>query len=194
MKFLSSFDSNFKQEVLNKNIKKYGKDNVYLISHGRFYYYFYILLPIIFSIVWMIFYIITFFYLSSSISSEFKMAYIIFWLIVFLVLFIPLWLKLLKKYIDYILDFILITPGILVHYDQEWLLSRKWRTIDVEKIKTVTVNKSWLIRSMFNFWNIIILTEWAELWEWQIDFYYIDEPEKVKNIITDIMWDKTKSD
>jgi len=102
-------------------------------------------------------------FIFCSISSEFKMAYIIFWLIVFLVLFIPLWLKLLKKYIDYILDFILITPGILVHYDQEWLLSRKWRTIDVEKIKTVTVNKSWLIRSMFNFWNIIILTEWAVL-------------------------------
>ena len=192
MKFLSTFDSNFKQEILNKNIDKYWKNEVFLIIHGRFYYYFYILLPIILSFVWLIFYITLFFYLLSSVSSEFKTAYMLFWLVVFLILFVPLWFKLLKKYVDYILDFIIITPKNLIHYDQEWLLSRKWRTIDVEKIKTLTVNKNWLLRSMFNFWNIIILTEWAELWEWQIDFYYVDEPEKVKNIIVDIMWDKVE--
>ncbi len=192
MKFLSTFDSNFKQDILNKNIDKYWKDEVFLIIHGRFYYYFYIVLPIVFSFVWLIFYITIFFYLLSFISSGFKTVYILFWLLILLVLFIPLWLKLFKKYIDYILDFIIITPKNLIHYDQEWLLSRKWRTIDVEKIKTLTVNKSWLLRSMFNFWNIIILTEWAELWEWQIDFYYVDEPEKVKNIIVDIMWDKVE--
>ncbi len=192
MKILSTFDSNFKQEIVNKNVEKYWKENVFLISHGKFYYYFYILLPIIFSFVWLLFYMTIFFYLLSSISSEFKTAYILFWIVVFLILFIPLWFKLLKKYVDYILDFIVITPKNLIHYDQEWILSRKWRTIDVEKIKTLTVNKNWLLRSVFNFWNIIILTEWAELWEWQIDFYYVDEPEKVKNIIVDIMWEKVE--
>jgi len=192
MKILSSFDSNFKQKILDKNIEKYWKDSIFLISYGKFYYYFYILLPIVFSVIWLIFYITIFFYLLSSISSEFKTAYIVFWLIIFLIVFIPLWFKLLKKYVDYILDFIIITPKNLIHYDQEWILNRKWRTIDVEKIKTLTVNKNWLLRSMFNFWNIVILTEWAELWEWEIDFYYIDEPEKVKNIIVDIMWDKIK--
>ena len=192
MKFLSSFDTNFKQEILNKNIKKYWKENVYLVSHWKFYYYFHILSPIIFSILGMLFYLIIFFYLLSSIPSNAKTTYILIWLVIFLILFIPILLKLSKKYIDYILDFIIITPKVLIHYDQEWVLSRKGRTIEVEKIKTVTVNKSWLLRSLFNFWNIIILTEWAELWEWEIDFYYIDKPEKVKNIIIDIMWDKTE--
>ena len=194
MKILSSFDSKFKQKILDKNIKKYWKGNVFVISHGNFYYYFYILLPIVFSTIWLIFYIIVFFYLLSSISYDFRTTYILFWLIVFLILFVPLWFKLFKKYVDYILDFIIITPKNLIHYDQEWILSRKWRTIDVEKIKTITVNKSWLLRSMFNFWNIIILTEWAELWEWEIDFYYIDSPEKIKNIIVNIMWDRIEWD
>jgi len=119
MKIFSSFDSNFREEVYKKNIQKYWENNVYLITHGKFYYYFYILLPRIFFSMWIIFYLIIFFFLWNSISPEFKTAYIIFWLSIIIILWFSLWLKLFKKYVDYILDFIVITPKTLIHYDQD---------------------------------------------------------------------------
>ena len=86
-----------------------------------------------------------------------------------------------------------VTPESLIHYNQEWIFTRRWRTVDVEKIKTISVNKDWLLRSLFNFWNIVILTEWDEKWAWEINFAFIDDPDNVKFRVLEIIENKHNS-
>jgi len=195
MKILSSFDTEFKKQILEREQKKHWKDKVKIISYGRFYYYFFVLLPAVLTWIWAIFYLGVLFVIWQYIPDNFIALYYIIWFIIFLLIFIPIVLKILKRYIDYILDFLIVNPKAIIFYDQEWILNRKWRIIDNEKIKTITVEKSWLLRSVFNFWNIVILTEWDELWWWEIKFYFLDNPDKVKQDIFNIInpsEDKTK--
>jgi len=187
MKIFSSFDTNFKQEIINNEEKKYWNDKIKLISHGKIYYYFFILFPTIFVLLSIIFYIIILFLIWQTIPEIIKSIYYIVWFIFLLIIFVPSVIKLIKKYIDYILDFLIITPDSAIYYNQEWILNRKWRTIDVEKIKTITVNKKGILQSTFNFWNIVILTEWDEQWQWEINFHFVDDPDNVKHDIFNII-------
>jgi len=186
MKIFSSFDTNFKEEILQKEKERFW-DKVMLVTHWRFYYYFMIILPIFFLVVWIIFYLLLLFYLWRFVSSDFTSIYYIIGVFFFLFIFWPLFLKIIKSYIDYILDFVVVTPNTLIYYNQEWVLSRKWRTIDTEKIKTITVSKNWLFRSIFNFWNIVVLSEWDEQWQWEINFSFVDDPDNLKMKILDII-------
>lgn len=68
-------------------------------------------------------------------------------------------LKILKKYFDYKMDFCVITPQEIAAYNQSGMLHRNSRTIDADKIKTVTVDASGFIKSFFNFGDIRFLSE-----------------------------------
>ena len=186
MKIFSSFDTDFKKKLVEKEKEVY-KDKVYVISHGKFYYYFYIIVPTILLILGMILYFVVLYYTSSSLGSDTETFINIVWVIVFFVIFVPAWIKMLKKYIDYIMDFVIVTPKNLISYNQEWIFTRKWRTVDVEKIKTISVNKDGILRSLFNYGNIVILTEWDEKWAGEINFSFIDDPDNVKFKVMDIV-------
>jgi uncharacterized membrane protein YdbT with pleckstrin-like domain len=67
--------------------------------------------------------------------------------------------KLLKRFIDYKMDFAIITPKEIVSYNQTGIFSRSSRSLDVDKIKTISVDKKGLLRSIFNFGSIIFLSE-----------------------------------
>jgi len=190
MKIFSSFDTGFKKQIIEREQKKYWKGHFKVISYGKFYYYFYIVLPSFFVAFWVVLYLVLLFILWWSISTDFKSLYYIVWLVVFLLVFIPLIFKIIKKYIDYILDFLVVNPYNIIYYNQEWILDRKWRTINIEMIKTITVKKEWLLRSIFNFWNIVILTEWTEWneeWQWEINFSFLDNPDNIKHEIFNII-------
>jgi len=180
MRIFSTFDTEFKQKILNEMREKFGENNVMQITHWKFYYYFVVILPAIFLIIGIILYLVLLFYIGEKVSSDLKVVYYIVGFLLFLFIFGPLSLKILKRYIDYILDFVVVTPNELIYYNQEGILSRKWRTIDTEKIKTITVNKSGLIRSIFNFGNIVVLSEWDEQWDGEINFSFVDDPENLK--------------
>jgi len=190
MKIFSSFDTKFKQHIIEREQKKHWKENIKVVSHGKVYYNLFVIFPSFFIVFWIVLYLVILFLLWWSISTDFKSLYYIVWLVVFLLLFIPLIVKILKKYIDYILDFLVVNSHNIIYYNQEWILNRKWKTIDNEKVKTITVEKKWLLKSIFNFWNIVILTEWTswnEEWEWEIKFSFLDEPDNVKHDIFNII-------
>ena len=193
MKIFSTFDTEFKEKILEKE-KNIFNDKVLIIQHGKFFYYFLVILPAVLTFIAAILYIGILIYLSKFIENDFITVYWVVWLIVFLVIFLPLGLKILKKYIDYKLDFVIVTPNELIYYNQEWILTRKWRTIDTEKIKTITVTKSGLIRSIFNFGNITVLSEWDEQGEWEINFSFVDDPENLKMKMIEIIKEEEEED
>jgi len=122
--------------------------------------------------------IVSFYYMNDIME-----IFLILLQIILNISFIYLLLKVLKKIIDFEMDFTIITPKNITFYNQSWLLKRESKTIDIEKIKSISVHKKWLIRSLFNFWEIRILTEWDESWQWELILKYIPSPEKVKEEI-----------
>jgi len=191
MKIFSSFDTNFRKEILEREKKEFWEDKVLLITHGRFFYYFSVLLPAILTLFLAIIYWIIVFYIKDALKDVWSIYWIVS-LVIFIVIFFPIWFWILKKYIDYILDFVVVTPDKLIYYNQEGIFSRKWRTIDAEKIKTITVDKTGILRSIFNFGNIVILTEWDEKWEWEINFKFVDDPDNIKFRISEIIDEKNR--
>ena len=187
MKIFSSFDTEFKKEIFNKEVEKYWKDKVYLISHWRVYYWLYILIPFVLLLISWIGYYVLLYVLFSDSSEEWVNIWKIIWYTLSIFIFMPFALKLLKKYIDFYMDFIVVTPKTLISYNQEWFFSRMWRTIDVEKIKSISVSKDGFWRSLFNYWSIIILTEWDEKWAGEINFSFIDDPDNVKFKVMEII-------
>jgi len=191
MKIFSSFDTNFRNEIVDREKKEFWDDKVLLITHWRFYYYFSVLVPAIGTLLLIILYWLWLFYFKDF-FGEIWTAYWIMSLILFFVFSAPIFFTLIKKYIDYILDFVVVTPKKLIYYNQEGIFSRKGRTVDAEKIKTITVNKTGLLRSIFNFWNIIILTEWDEQWQGEINFKFVDNPDEIKFRIWELIDETNK--
>ncbi len=101
------------------------------------------------------------------------------------------WWKVLKLYIDYKMDFTVVTPEKIVTYNQTWFFNRGSRSIDTEKIKTITVDKNWIMKSIFNYWTIIILTEW-DTENGDVTLYYVHNPDIVQKRISDLveLWEK----
>jgi len=125
MKIFSTFDTQFKQKILDEVKKEFGDNQVMEITHGKFYYYFVVILPAVFLVIGMILYLVLLFYVGEKVSSDLKVFYYIVGLLLFLFIFGPLSLKIIKRYIDYILDFVVVTPKELIYYNQEGILSRK---------------------------------------------------------------------
>jgi len=102
-------------------------------------------------------------------------------------LFIYLIWKTIYSLINFEMDFVIITPKYIDTYNQTWLFKKETKSIGVEKIKSIQTNKKWILRSLFNFWEIIILTEWDEAWKWEIKLKYIAAPDKIKQKIITLM-------
>ena len=97
--------------------------------------------------------------------------------IIDLVFFIPA----VSKYIDYKMDFIIVIPSSIIMHDQEWLFKKNIITINSTSIKSISVKKTWLLYSIFDNGDIIILTEGDIEQNGEIKLKWIPRPEKRKN-------------
>jgi hypothetical protein len=97
-----------------------------------------------------------------------------------------LFFPILARYIDYEQDFIIVIPEALMLYDQWWILKRKVVTISSRSIKTISVKKNGLLYSIFNNWDIVVLSEW-DITYWEITLRWVPKPEKRKQQIMQII-------
>ena len=112
------------------------------------------------------------------------------WQVFISFIFLYLIYKILYILINFEMDFVLISPENISFYNQSWLFRRESKAIWVEKIKSIQAiqaNKKWVIRALFDFGEIIILTEWDEAWKWEVRLKYIPKPDKIKNKILHLM-------
>jgi hypothetical protein len=70
-------------------------------------------------------------------------------------------------------------------YDQKWLLNKKVITLNEKSIKTISVERAGFLYSIFNNWDIIVLSEW-DMDHWEITLKWIPRPEKRKKQIAKI--------
>jgi len=108
-------------------------------------------------------------------------------------LFLPqLWLYYwyLKKMMNQEMDYRIIIPWKIMYCNQNWIIKSDTRSINYDKVKSITTQYKWIVNSFFNFWDIIILTEWDpssdNKWEIHLNYTWhpnstLKEMEKVLN-------------
>lgn len=83
----------------------------------------------------------------------------------------------LKKMINQEMDFKIVIPWQIIFYNQRWIL---WdsQSMNSRKIKTMNSSYRWLLGSFFNYWDIIVLSEWDQKDNWEMTMDYIWSPIK----------------
>lgn len=112
----------------------------------------------------------------------------IYWLLSIVFMFLQIFMssKFKKRMCDLEMDFSIIVPGRIIFYNQSWIL-RNLVTINSDKIKTITSKVGNFLGSIFNYWDIVILTEWdtANMWEMRLNF--ISQPSETVHDINELL-------
>lgn len=99
-----------------------------------------------------------------------------------------------KRMLDLEMDFAIVIPQKIIFYNQS-NLKRSVQTINAEKIKTITSSHARLLWSVFNFWDITVLTEWDEADMWEMTMSYISSPSETVYEINELLgmtpWSET---
>lgn len=159
MAIFSTFDPKFQKQILKKSVDEYWSGNVIHIRKSKLFLRFYVILP---GLAWLVTFVGMISLILILIPEHLVVLIVILLLIVFWVWCAPA-LKILKYCFDYYMDFSIITPQSFIMYDQTWLFKRTSKVIDLIHIRSVSVEKSWFIDSIFNNWNIVVLSEWSDL-------------------------------
>ncbi len=159
MRILSNFDTKLYNTLREQYLEQYGSENVMIIRRASIFFWLYIMFPLM-----VMFCVLAF---MSRLAFGITMAdqtleniLHIGSLVSGLIILIVWWCRILLRYFDYTMDFCIITPKELVSYNQAGLFNRHTEVIDTEKIKTINKIPQWFFGSIFNFANIVFLSEW----------------------------------
>jgi len=185
MKFLSNFDTELESQIIQKYKELYGMDNILIIHRAKIFWVWFCVVPTVLTllILLIIGFIIgwdsgdeTLNTIKSLLGFVFGAVFVFVW-----------WVKVLKRYFDYKMDFCIVTPQEIVSYNQTGLLNRSSRTIDADKIKTVTADGSGFINSMFNYGDIRFLSEWDNAEGGDITLSFVSNVNETKNIVRNLI-------
>ncbi len=200
MRIFSAFNTNSKDQLLIEYRALFWDDAVILVSRSKLYYYTHIgrvvflyFLALAVSLyamysdvfvdyVWALKAWITF--VPERIGSIVQQSWFwIFWLI----LGILLLRKVGKNYMHYAMDFLLVTPKEVIRHDQKWLFAKEVQKLHADKIKSVTIQKSWLLNSFLDIWSITFIAEWDNE-RGDITMDYVDAIEAQEKQVLHVLW------
>ncbi len=180
MKIFSSFDTKLKWKYISGYIQEYWKDNIFVITRSKLYFYNKVILRIIYGILLHIFFATSIYYLlwkEAMLDYGIRLG-LLFWLIFYIVA--------LENYIDYTMNYAVFTPDEAILVEQIGIFNRNIKSLDIKKIKSISTKKSNLFFSIFNDGIITILSDSSESL-WEIRFKYVHKPEYTKDKIHKIM-------
>lgn len=185
VRFLSNFDTKAPAKNYAEAVQEFGFDKVVFLRRHKLYFILYTLIPVWTAVAMMIAMVVSIINTNSewwtwTLIAHRGVQVILILLVIYLLLLA--W----ARYFNYILDYTVVTPTYISSYNQTWIFSRKIRTIEPSKIKTIDFSSKGIINSIFNFGDIIILLEWDEMWQWEINISFIANPEAVKERIKDL--------
>lgn len=186
MKFLSNFDTNLESSLIKKYAELYGPQWIFVIHRAKIFWFIHCVIPTI-GLCILIAFVLWLMNFDTWESVINNLINILWWLTIFWTLLFG-WYTILKRYFDYKMDFCIVTTQEIVAYNQTGLLNRSSRTIDADKIKTVTENASWFIKSFFNFGDLIFLSEWdSSTGTGDISLNYVSNVNQVKNTVRNLI-------
>lgn len=179
MKFFSAFDSNHKYEELAEAQKEFGEDKVLLITKSDIHYIVWFIIPAIIVITTWVWLLIV--WLKYADENWWKWSLIGMTIAASIILLI-IWYN---SYIHYKLIFMIITPEKVDIYNQLSLTHRNVKSIFVQEISGVYIDKNWLRNSIVNNWDITIESE--ENPHTKVHFWPIARPDRLKKKVEDII-------
>lgn len=180
MKIFSNFDTRLRANTFAEYQEQYGVDWVLCFGRSRLYKFLKVDLPLIGLVIftWL-----GLFFFFRWLWGEYFWALFVVFLTIDIVFLFPI----VFKYIDYLMDFIIVIPHAIMLYEQWWLFKRNVVTISVQSVKSISIKKSWLLYSIFDNGNIIILTEWDTERNGEIRLRWIPDPEYRKDQIVKLI-------
>jgi hypothetical protein len=187
---IGSFDPGIKLKEVQKYEQKYWADNIVLIQRSTLFLVLNVLQPLFWYIIMYISVIMIAIY-GFNITGESIVYRAIIWFSAVIVLYT---ITHSKRLIDHLYDFIIVTPRNIISYNQTGIRKRQNRTIDCEKVKTISVNYRNRIFSIFHNGDITFLSEGdAAANGGEIYAYYVHHPQKTRDRIYEIIQKKRKS-
>ncbi len=185
MKFLSNFDTALEAQIVKNYIELYGKENVLAIHRAKIFWMFHCVFPTIAILgllisIWLIVW-------WDSGDSTFDVLKSLLGFVLGAVIIFVWGGKVLKRYLDYKMDFCVVTPQEIVSYNQTGILNRNSRTIDADKIKTVSADGSGMIKSLFNYGDITFLSEGDQSGGGDIRLNFVADVNGTKNRVRDLI-------
>lgn len=116
MKIFSNFDTRAPLEAYQKALAEYGADKVIFVRRHRIYLTFFVTLPCIF--VGLLIIVATVLWLNVSTDFTGNLAANILFTTFFGLLAIMALIRITLNYINYLLDYTIITPRIIMSYNQ----------------------------------------------------------------------------
>lgn len=179
MKFFSSFDSWHKYRELAEAQKEFGIDKVLLITKSRIHYIVWFVIPAIIVLCgWVMMIYIDLKYINETLDH--LIAIVI--AATMLITFIFIWYN---SYIFHKLVFMIVTPEKVDIYNQLWLTHRNVKSMFVQDISWVYIDKYGLWQSIVNNGNITIESE--ENPHTKVFFWPIAHPDSTKKKVEDII-------
>lgn len=96
--------------------------------------------------------------------------------------------KILYRFIDFEMDFIVVTPDEIESFSQTWFFKRKVVSLDLSKFRSITTEKEWFLRSLFNIWSLVILSEWDREQKGVIRFNFIHRLWGLKKAVLNLVY------
>lgn len=180
MKIFSNFDTKLRETTFLEYQERYGIDNVLCFWRSKLYHIIKVAIPFTLLLFITVFGLIFFYKWLGGDYFTYLLTAIIIINIVFI-------FPVIGKYIDYKMDFIIVIPHAIMMYEQWGIFKRNVSTISAQSIKSIAIKKSWLLYSMFDNGDIIVLTEGDTERNGEIMLRRIPRPEKRKNQIVKIV-------
>jgi hypothetical protein len=191
MKIFSNFDTKLSQRLYHEAVNKYWRNHVLYIHRGAVYLLIKLFLPVL---TWMFLSSLFFrlyygvLWTKSVISDE--VWFVVWWIVISMTFYITYFTW--KNFVNYYMDFVIVTPDQLTAFDQEWIIKRMTRSLELRKIKTINVVSHGRLSSLFNFWSIIFLAEW-DISNGDVTLSYISNPVKLRERIIELVELNNKS-
>jgi uncharacterized membrane protein YdbT with pleckstrin-like domain len=181
MAAFGSFDPELRKKELRKYQERYGADNVMLVKRSKLFVWLNIALPII---CYLLIYAGIMVAVSLNVRNDQTIGYVaIIGLLAVVLAFLSMHFK---RLLDYYLDFIIITPKQVVSFNQQGIWRRDNRTIETEKIKSISAKYRNCVFSLFNNGDITFLSE-GDAQNGEINAYYVHSPQKTKEAVYKII-------
>jgi len=130
--------------LMSEYMQEYWDEKVFCVQKWSLYWYSFIFFPTLFYVLtlWVI---IRFSYHGvDNIHAKYFLVWFV--TLLFFLILIPI----INKYISYKMDFLIVTPRSIAKYNQIWLFQNEIRTMNSDNIKTISIKKDWLLRSVFD--------------------------------------------
>lgn len=180
MKIFSSFDTWLKKKRLTDFQHEYGDEHVHLVRRSRIFLRLKVFFPVIQGVLFTSILGIALWYVFHSNTA------VLVGVIAGTLLSIMFYSVAFNAYLDYTMDYCIITPDEIILTQQHGLFQRSVRTLDVAKVKSITINKKELLYSIFDAWQMTFMSEGDDQF-WEIIFDFVKNPEDQKERIQHII-------